>query len=196
MDAKIAFYQQQWQDIYHMDMLDWRVIAVFGSLITFSDIVQILIPVMFPRVIEMEDWYWFIFFANLINFWLAVYGMWSVVKDQVYMLIKMLQIQKVEKDMNLSNYVLKRMREGNFPKNKFDFTKRMFKTSRRGPLVIIYLVLAFASMFSLFLGIRTLLGDYFWTIGVILAIIFPFLAVGITLYFQSKDYCNMIENEI
>lgn len=102
-DKLIAYYKQQFVEIYHLDTLDWRValilfptfggfFGVLGYLNVFSGTTNELLTLGFDA---------FRAFSIFLIF-LAFYGMWTVARNQVWLKIRTELIGKIEAEMNVS----------------------------------------------------------------------------------------------
>jgi len=136
-DQIVAYYKQQFAEIYHLDTLDWRValilfptfggfFGVLGYLNVLSATSHELLTLGFGA---FRAFSWFLAF-------LAFYGMWSVSRNYVWLTIRTRLIKKIEEKMKVSeiwNAVVKE-------------SKLSLITSRKIPLFFIYSLLFYFSL--------------------------------------------------
>jgi len=105
----IEFYKVQWNDIFDMNNLDWRVALIFIPLIgAFSAVVGILSQWVSP---DIKNYTQSIQGFALVAFLLCLYGMWTVAKGQAHSILKFKTLKLVEKDLDLHRYTYERNSE-------------------------------------------------------------------------------------
>ena len=176
INALTAFYSQQWDDIYHQDSLDWRIMTVlltavgaFSTIITFAyrNLEFPLISIPFSLIL------------GLVAVTLAFYGVWMTLRSWVNLQFRIANIRNAERAMRIEHLVNERTQ---IPRTGRRFVSR-FARSRRAPLLLVYL-LAMAVPVSVLLPLLQLNTLH----SVILSLLIASGIVAFALYVQTSDY--------
>src|SRR5271157_1105593 len=101
---KIAFYRQQFVEIYHLDNLDWRValalFPAFGGF--FATLSFFLASGNSLDTLLVQGIAGFRSFSGFLTL-LAFYGMWTVARNHVWLSIRTKVIQQAEIALKVDN---------------------------------------------------------------------------------------------
>jgi len=103
-EGLLEYYKEQWEDARELNHLDWRVVTVFGTLISLIEIANLFFPYFIPQLADKDEWFIFIFISSLINTSFASYGILTVAQNQGIMLIRFWIITKIERIWFSDNY--------------------------------------------------------------------------------------------
>lgn len=102
----LELYKAQWNDIYGLDSLDWRVALMFIPLIgALSFIYGIAWEHLSQEISVYTD---ALRAISLIVYLISLYGLWTVTKGQAHVTIKFQTLDKIEKDLGWDSYGPKR----------------------------------------------------------------------------------------
>lgn len=163
-DSLIAYYKQQFIEIYHLDTLDWRIALVllpaFGAFFAVLGFLKSFGPPTQDLLIQgVKAFSW-------LSMLLAFYGMWTVARNQVWLGIRVKLIEEAEKAMKVDKIWSKVVEQ----------TKFSLLTGRRIPLFLIYVfLLGISSSVAFASSIEN------WTFNLILSEWSIVMTVGLTI---------------
>lgn len=178
------FYKQQWEDLRQLNHLDWRILALFGSLISLVNLSNVVLPKLIQGLEGNIDFIFYVLASNLITTSFSIYGVWTVSKNQAIMLIRFWIISQVEKTWGMINFLPLKMRHNilNKDRQKKSYGSFLFFTSsRRRGLIFVYFILMIIS----FMGVISSSADITYIVYQkdITSIILDILKIGGSLNF-------------
>lgn len=176
IDALTAFYRQQWDDIYHQDSLDWRIMTVlltaigaFSTIITFAQQNIQFQSISIPFSVML----------GLVAVTLAFYGVWMTLRSWTNLQFKIANIRNAERAMCIEHLVTEHT---HITGTKREFLVRLAR-SRRAALLLVY-----TSTMAVPISVLLAPSQLNTLLVVILSLLIASGFAVIALYFHASDY--------
>jgi len=178
------FYKVQWHVLLDLDNLDWRIALIFVPLIAaVSFIFGITLELDLK---ELGLYVEAVRLGSLVSYLLCVYGLWTVTKGQVAATLKWKTLGKIEEDLRLCGYILRRS-------EKYRLRSKEYRVpwfwatiiSRRFGLFLVYFILGLLS-YSMW---AVPINDWIQNLGFNLAKVWPAIIIPVIIVFAHfGDY--------